>query len=202
MRRTRSAMHDALPEATLVHRARSGDRAAFDALVRRHFAAVYRMLHRLVESHEDAEDLAQECFVRAWGALALYDERGTFEAWLRRIALHLARDHHRSRGRRPRGADLELEAVADAGTGEPARELGRRELGARVRAAIAALPERLRMPFVLRVLEGLEYEDVGRATGVTPATARTQVMHARKRLLRRLAAWTGRDGAGSGEAER
>jgi RNA polymerase sigma-70 factor (ECF subfamily) len=184
-------MHEALSEATLVRQARSGDRAAFDALVRRHFAAVYRMLHRLVGNHEDAEDLAQECFVRAWGALEWYDDRGDVSPWLRRIALHLARDHHRRRGRRPAASAEGLEALPDSSADGPQVELGRRELGARVRAGIEGLPERLRTAFVLRVLEGLEYDEVGRSTGVTPATARTHVMQARKRLLRWLAPWTG-----------
>ena len=189
-------MHDALPEATLVRQARSGDRAAFDALVRRHFAAVYRMLHRLVGNHEDAEDLAQDCFVRAWGALAWYDDTGSVGPWLRRIALHLAHDHHRRRGRRPSGSDEGLEALPDAAGRGPQGESSRRELGARVRAGIEGLPERLRAAFVLRVLEGLEYEEVGRATGVTPATARTHVMQARKRLVRWLAPWLGSQGEG------
>jgi RNA polymerase sigma-70 factor (ECF subfamily) len=189
-------MHEALPEAALVRQARSGDRAAFDLLVRRHFTAVYRMLHRLVGNHEDAEDLAQECFVRAWGGLDGYDDRGDLGPWLRRIALHLARDHHRRRGRRPAASAEGLEALPGAATDEPQRELGRRELGARVRQGIEGLPERLRAAFVLRVLEGLEYDEVGRATGVTPATARTHVMQARKRLLQRLAPWLGARGGG------
>jgi len=196
MRRTPSAMHEALSEATLVRQARSGDRAAFDALVRRHFAAVYRMLHRLVGNHEDAEDLAQECFVRAWGALAWYDGNAPLGAWLRRIALHLGRDHHRRRGRRPTSSADTLAALPDPTGSGPSVELGHRELGARVAAGIEGLPERLRAPFVLRVLEGLEYDDVGRATGVTPATARTHVMQARKRLARWLAPWLAPSGEG------
>src|SRR5688572_10220920 len=61
-------------EARLVRRAKDGDRASFEELVRAHFAQVYRVLFRLVGSHEDAEDLAQECFVRAWRGLAWYRE--------------------------------------------------------------------------------------------------------------------------------
>ena len=191
MPRNASAMHDALPEATLVERARAGDRAAFDALVRRHFGAIDRMLHRLVGNAEDAEDLAQECFVRAHGALGWYRSDAPFEAWLRRIALHLAHDHFRSRARRTARQTEGLEQVPDRAEQRPESEAGRRELSGRLAAAIERLPERLRAALVLRALEGLEYEDVGRATGVTPATARTQVMQARKRLLRALGPWLG-----------
>jgi len=191
-------MQDALPERTLVQQARSGDRRAFDALVRQHFAAVYRMLHRLVGNAEDAEDLAQECFVRAWGALGGYRSEAPFEAWLRRIALHLAQDHFRGRSRRSVGDPGELEAFPDRPERRPESELGRRELSGRLAGAIQRLPERLRAALVLRVLEGLEYDDVGRATGVTSATARTHVMQARKQLLRALAPWLGpRSGGGA-----
>jgi RNA polymerase sigma-70 factor (ECF subfamily) len=85
MPRNASAMHDALPEATLVERARAGDRAAFDALVRRHFGAIDRMLHRLVGNAEDAEDLARECFVRAMERSAGTAPTRRSRAWLRRI---------------------------------------------------------------------------------------------------------------------
>jgi len=190
MPRTPPAMTDSASDATLVERARSGDRGAFDELVRRHFTAVYRMLHRRIGNHEDAEDLAQECFVRAWGALALYRADAPFGAWLYRVALHLAQDHRRSGARR----DAREEAFArsrPSAARAPGEELGRRELGARVRDALERLPRRLRDALVLRVFEGLEYDDVARATGVTPATARTHVHQARKRLLRWLEPWLG-----------
>ncbi len=192
-------MHDVLPDGSLVERAREGDRAAFDELVRRHIASVYRMLHRLVGNHEDAEDLAQECFVRAWSALDLYRSEAPFEAWLRRVALHLARDHFRRSARRPARPASGPEALTEAAHREPGAELSRHELAARLAAAIGRLPERLRVALVLRAFEGLDYPDVARVTGVTPATARTHVMQARKRLLAWLAPWLG---SARGEGER
>lgn len=184
------AMTEVESDARLVERARAGDREAFDELVRRHFAPTYRMLHRRIGNHEDAEDLAQECFVRAWGALALYRADAPFGAWLCRVALHLAHDHRRSGARRgAREASFARSARAESPA--PGEELGRRELGARVAAALERLPRRLRDALVLRALEGLEYDDVARATGVTPATARTHVQQARKRLLRWLEPWLG-----------
>ncbi len=193
-------MHDVLPDGPLVEQARGGDRTAFDELVRRHIPAVYRMLHRLVGNHEDAEDLAQECFVRAWGALALYRSEAPFDAWLRRVALHLARDHFRRSARRGRAA-LGAEAAPASAHREPGAELARRELAARLADALRRLPERLRVPLVLRALEGLDYSDVARVTGVTPSTARTQVMQARRRLLRWLSPWLGAERGRSPEGE-
>lgn len=175
----------------LVERARAGDRDAFDELVREHFALVYAMLHRHVGNHEDAEDLAQECFVRAWRSLALYRTDGSFQGWLARIAVHLARDHHRGVSRRPRlaSAPPELESFAPARDPGPGETLGQRELGFRLAEALRELPHRLRAALVLRVLEERDYEEVGTALGVTRATARTHVMQARKRLLRWLGPW-------------
>ena len=195
MPRSTPKMTEAATDASLIERARAGDREAFDELVRRHFAPVYRMLHRRIGNHEDAEDLAQECFVRAWGALAWYRAEAPFGAWLYRVALHLAHDHARATSRR--GArESEFARLRPETVGPAGGELGRRELSGRVHAALERLPERLRDALVLRVFEGLEYDDVARVTGVTPATARTHVMQARRKLLRSLEPWLG------GERER
>ena len=171
-----------------VERARAGDRLAFDALCGAHFERVYALLFRLVSNHEDAEDLAQECFVRAWGALATF-QAGDFAAWLARIAIHLARDHHRARGRRPASADLLAIAAPSETSPRPSDEALDRELRHTLQRAVAALPFALRAAFVLRVLEARDYAAIATALGVTPATARTQVMKARRRLAQQLAPW-------------
>ena len=171
-------------ERALVERAKAGDAEAFDGLVRAHFARVYAVAHRLVGNHEDAEDLAQEAFVKAHRGLAWFRGDAGFSSWLYRIVVHLARDRFRHAGRRP----LEGRLVADVEGGVgPEDQLDRRELQRAVADGIARLPERLRTPLVLRALEGLDYEDVATATGVKPETARTQVMRARQALARLLA---------------
>jgi len=176
-------------EARLLERASAGDRAAFDDLVRGHLGEVYRLIHRLVGNHEDAEDLAQDCFVKAYRSLRFYRGEGTFAAWLGRIAVHLARDHHRRRGRQLRTVALEpTEVGQDAGATD---ELSRRELVRHVGEAVEDLPHNLRAALVLRVLEGRDYDDVARATGMKPGTVRTQVMKARKRLMSALRPWIG-----------
>ena len=183
-------MSETLDVARWLERARSGSREAFDELVRAHFAEVYGLLHRMVGNHEDAEDLAQETFVRAYSSLRYYRGEGTFGAWLARIALHLAHDHHRSRGRQ--GTIVGLEAVGyepEARAAEPEHEITRREMVQRLGEAVEKLPHNLRAAIVLRVMEGREYEDVARATGMKPGTVRTQVMKARRLLLRHLEPW-------------
>jgi len=175
-------------EAAWIDAAKSGDRAAFDRLVRLHFARIYGLLSRMLGNHEDAEDLAQDCFVRAFGAIRFYRGESAFGTWLFRIALHLARDHGR---RRQRAHLVGLEPLssepASPHAREPSQELSRRETAAALSQAIKGLPHNLRAALVLRLLEGMEYDEIARATGMRPGTVRTQVMKARRILLRVMA---------------
>lgn len=168
--------------------AQAGSREAFDALLRGHYRRVHGTLFRLVGNPEDAEDLAQETFVRAWKSLRFYTGKAPFGAWLVRIAVHLATDHFRARGRGAGVVGLEALAVEPAAAAvEPGERMGQVEARRLVAAAVDELPENLRVAVVLRVLEGRPYEEVAAATGVRPGTVRTQVMRARKLLERLLA---------------
>jgi len=171
-------------EGVLIDRAQRGERTAFDELVGRFYARIYRTAFHLVRNHEDAEDLAQDCFVRAHGGLAHYRGEGSFLGWLRRILLHLFRDRIRRCQSRPRCAPLTETGSTKA---SPIQELSSREVGRRVSAAVEALPESLRVTLLLRTQEGWSYDELASATGVTPQTARTRVMKARKELRRTLA---------------
>jgi RNA polymerase sigma-70 factor (ECF subfamily) len=177
-------------EAAWIDAARAGDRAAFDQLVRLHFARIYGLLFRMLGNHEDAEDLAQDCFVRAFGAIRFYRGESAFSTWLFRIALHLARDHGRRR-QRAHLVGLEPLSAEPAGSAarEPSQELSRRETVAALSQAIKSLPHNLRAAVVLRLLEGMQYDEIARATGMRPGTVRTQVMKARRILLRVMAPW-------------
>ncbi|MEZ6016251.1 MAG: sigma-70 family RNA polymerase sigma factor [Planctomycetota bacterium] len=201
-------MDEAAAVARLVERARAGERAAGDALVRAFAAEVYGALFRIVGNHEDAEDLAQETFVRGLARLDAFRGEGTFGAWLLRIAVHIGRDHLRRLGRAPErfalneagdaaelsvatGEPRRCELAAGAAAAAPSSGADRRELELRLAAALERLPAPLRAALALRVLEGRDYADVAAALGVRPATARTQVMKARRLLERLLAPWLG-----------
>jgi RNA polymerase sigma-70 factor (ECF subfamily) len=181
-------MGDAPPEATLVAAARDGDRAAFDRLVRAHFGGVYGVLFRMVGNHEDAEDLAQETFVRAWKALGGFRAEAPLRPWLTRIAVRLAMDHFRARGRG--AAVVQLDAFSEltqAAGDQPVARLNQRELEAAMARAVEHLPPRLRAALVLRVLEGREYDEVATALDLRPNTVRALVVKARRLLWRHLA---------------
>jgi RNA polymerase sigma-70 factor (ECF subfamily) len=182
-------------EQDLVRRARAGDRAAFEDLVRLHFTRIYAFLHRMIGNHEDAEDLAQETFVRSWRSLEHYRGEAAFGTWLARIALHLAHDRQRKLGRETLAKPLESIALETVGASPRAEEAdtaeiaGRGELGREVVRALDRLPPKLRAALVLRAIEGRDYGEVSEITGVKPATARTRVMQARKLLSGWLGPW-------------
>jgi RNA polymerase sigma-70 factor (ECF subfamily) len=178
------------PETELgrTKRARAGERSAREELLRAHYARVHATAFRLLGNPEDAEDLAQECFVRAFRSLAFYRGEGSFAGWLRRILVHLVQDRYRALGKRPQPALLPSEL---AGGREPHGELEERELGRLLSEALLALGAPQRIALLLRTREGLEYEEIADLTGVTPATARTRVMKARKTLARLLRPYLG-----------
>ncbi len=195
--------HDSLgepsPIAEWLQEAAGGDRGAFASLIRVFRPEVQRVALRLAGNHEDAEDVAQDAFIRGWAGLGrLIDQAGSPEAaarklgpWLMGIAVHLVRDIQRSRSRAPRRESaarvLELEASLRARAADEPDARGRaRETQALLRAAVDSLPDRLRVAIVLRAFEGLDYSTIAEITGVRPATARTQVAQARKGLRRIL----------------
>lgn len=180
------------PDGQVVERAMAGERAALEQLLRAHYARVHATAFRLLGNPEDAEDLAQECFVRAFRSLAFYRGEGSFAGWLRRILVHLAQDRYRAQGTRPEAERLPGERHDEPGGGrEPHRALEERELGFLLARALQGLAAPLRVALLLRTREGLEYEEIAASTGVTPATARTRVMKARKLLMRLLAPYLG-----------
>jgi len=191
MRRSeRCTRHSAPPcgirdEGARIELARSGNRAVQEQLLREHYPRIHATAFRLLSNPEDAEDLAQECFVRAFRSLAFYRGEGSLASWLRRILVHLVQDRFRARGTRLESDPLTPELPAQAAR-EPHARLESRELALIVAGALDALDASLRVALLLRTREGLEYEEIARSTGVTPATARTRVMKARKALLRSL----------------
>jgi RNA polymerase sigma-70 factor, ECF subfamily len=173
------------PEEALLERAASGDGDAFGALVRLHQDTVYRYLLALTRDEEDALDLAQNTFLKAFRGLARYRRDAPFRNWLLAIARNEARTRFTVNARRkeePLDRRVELE-----GTGPDPEEaaLRSREV-ARVRQALATLPEKQRMSVALRLFEGLSYREIGEATGSTEGTARVNYHHGIRRLRDQL----------------
>lgn len=174
----------------LVARARGGDSAAFEVLVRRYQYPVYRIAVRLLDDPNDAADAAQDAFVTAWRRLrSLRDDR-TFAAWLYRIVTSRAMNIARARPRTT-GLDAALgteAAVSDPQPG-PEQHAVAGDLGAALLGALRTLKPAQRACWVLRELEGMSYEEIAVMLDTTPDAVRGRIHRARVRLVEVLDEW-------------
>lgn len=167
---------------TLVDAARSGDRPAYDELVRRTWSGTYALAHRLTGDHDDALEVCQEAYLRAHRALRRFRGEARFTTWLYRITANCAATHI---VRRRRHVHDDLDSV-DAEDRTPAHDPSARaesaQLRDRVRVAIAALPPRLRAVVVLRDIYDLSHEAIAAELGISVPAAKVRLHRARRRL--------------------
>jgi RNA polymerase sigma-70 factor, ECF subfamily len=182
--RNRSEADD---ERAWVAAARAGDAHAFDLLVERHQQAIFRLCYRLARNPDDAADLTQEVFLRAFRALRSFRAESAFGTWLYRIALNMCRSFHSAR--RPAHAELtENSAVAAP---EIALRLERDERAMIVRDAVARLPEKQRTTLVLKIYHEMTHEQIAEVLGTSVGTAKANLFHALAGLRRMLTAQGG-----------
>lgn len=165
---------DALAEA-----ARQGDREAFAALVESHKEFVYRVLFRMVGSEHDAQDLAQEAFIKCYRSLAGYRQDSAFRTWLHRLTVNVGLDWLRAHRRRPLQVPLEEPMVESEGVEEAAIRHEQRE---RLLAAIRSLPADYREAVLLRHYHRLAYEEIAQRTGTPIRTVETRLYRAKAML--------------------
>jgi len=171
-------------EAALVARARSGDRAAFGALVERYAGSARRIARAVLGDPDDADDAAQDAFLSALVKLDQFDARRPFGPWLLRIVANAAADRRRRRTVR-RAEPLDSNVGGQTPGPEAAAESG--ELAERLQAALAELPERRRLAEVLFDVEGYGHAEIADILGIPEGTVRSDVFHARRFLRERLA---------------
>lgn len=175
----------------LVLRAAGGDRAAFHALVERHRPMVYRVAYQFAGNHHDADDIAQEVFIKVFQSLARFRRDAQFTSWLYRIAMNACIDHRRRQTPHlaHRAADDLDVAIESAAATEPDPEhcAAGAELGVALQAAIDTLPPRQRLIFVMRHHEGLKLHEIASALGLQDGTVKRQLHSAVHRLRRVLA---------------
>lgn len=168
------------PDRALVDAAAAGSRDAFDELVRRHQTAIITLARVLTSRADEAEDLAQEVFVRAWRSIGRFRGDSTFRTWLHRIAINVVRTHQADRGRWLRLFRAAGDAREPAAVQEPLDVyLAKRQLIAR---ALATLPEDLRIAVTLRDVQGLDYREIAQALEVPIGTVESRIFRARQRL--------------------
>jgi len=185
--RLREAVSEPRDDRDLVGAALGGDESAFAELVRRHQAGVRRCAARILLDAEEARDIAQLAFIRAWENLARYDPRWSFSTWLYRIASNLAIDTLRSRESRERTHAGHLRLVGDAVEPVALGLLSEHEVSRIFDELAAVLPPMQRAAFVLREVQGLPTAEVAAVLECTEATVRNHVFQARQALRRELA---------------
>jgi RNA polymerase sigma-70 factor (ECF subfamily) len=142
-----------------------------------------RVAYTILEDQEDADDAAQDGFLSAWQAIGRYDARRAFRPWLMQIVVNAARDLRRRR--RVRAAEP-LDHVAAAARDNPAGEVGALDLGEKLRAALATLPERQRLAVVLFDAEGYPQAEIAKMLGIPEGTVKSDVFHGRRALRKVL----------------
>jgi RNA polymerase sigma-70 factor, ECF subfamily len=177
----------------LVERVQAGDKTAFDLLVRKYQHRVLKLVSRFVSDAAEAEDVAQEAFIKAYRALASFRGDSAFYTWLYRIAINTAKNALVSNRRRPVDFDLDLQdpeqydrhaRLKEGDT--PEGVLLTEEIRSVVERAMEQLPEDLRTAIVLRELEGLSYEEIAEAMDCPVGTVRSRIFRAREAIDRKL----------------
>lgn len=169
-----------LNDAALIHRARAGERRAFSELVGRHQDVVFRVCYRILGNRQDAEDAAQESFVRAYERLDGFEGRSSFKTWMTRLAVNTSLNERAKRTRASR--EIPPEAVIENRSDDPEKRTLEAERVEMVREALLLVKENHRAAVVLKDLEGYSFAEVGESLGISEATARVWAHRGRKRL--------------------
>jgi len=176
-------------DSDLVAAARDGSREAFDAIVERHRRAVYQLCYRFVGNHEDASDLAQDVFVRAYKGLRTFKGDAALGTWLYRIAVNVSLNKVSAKTPRPesldrfeRQGDARLASADENQTDAVLRE----ERAAQVRAAIARLPKKQRATLILRAYHDLPHEQIAGILGSSVGAVKANFFHALNNLKKLL----------------
>ena len=180
-------------DLAVVARVKAGDHDAFRHLVERHSRSVFRLAYRLTGHEQDAEDVVQETFLRAFREIRRFEVRSSFATWLYRITVNCSHDLLRQRpraGSRPSLDDPDLRLAAEladaSASADPLRELASRRIDERVRTAMNGLSDQERSAFVMRHFEGLSIEEIGRVLDLKTSAAKHSIFRAVHKLRRAL----------------
>jgi len=193
------AASKSLPESvpddrTLVEQCQAGQLEAYEILVGRYRQRVYSLAYNMVRNEQDATDLSQETFVKAWQAIRGFKKNASFYTWLYRITTNLCIDFVRKRDRRPTVAfeetvdpdpDVDVE-IAPSSHPLPNEEVQRKELREQIDAALQELSPEHRAVIQLREFEGLDYAEIAKAVGCQIGTVMSRLHYARKHLQKLL----------------
>jgi RNA polymerase sigma-70 factor (ECF subfamily) len=176
-------------EQELIENAQKGDSKAFDELVKKYQKRIYFLAKRFVKSHDLADEIAQESFVKAYFSLKQFKLGMQFYSWVYRICVNLALDHLRKEkffvyeNKEDKETDI-LENIPSSNN--PLSELLNEELNKKIEEAIEKLPTEFKTVFILRVYDELSYEEIAKVLKITKGTVMSRLFRAREKLRRIL----------------
>jgi RNA polymerase sigma-70 factor (ECF subfamily) len=173
-----------------VEMAQQGDVAAFDKLVEMYHSRIYTLTYQMTSNREDAEDLTQEIFVKAFEALPRFKGHSSFYTWLYRIGINKTINYRKKRNRnRPLSLDaMEQEVKQDevyhdlSSKGSPLRNLSLSELQLKLNEAMQRLSEKHRTVVVMHDMQGIPHDEIANVVGVSVGTVRSRLFYARRQL--------------------
>ncbi|HVP37525.1 MAG TPA: sigma-70 family RNA polymerase sigma factor [Terriglobales bacterium] len=177
------------PEDKLVAKAKKGDIYSFERLVERYQKKIYYLAFRMTRSHEAADDLAQESFIKTFYFLKSFKEGYSFYAWVNRICMNLTLNYLKrqkftvTESQLPQGY---LEMVEDTGKADASEELIRDELTRKIENEIDHLPAEFRAVFILKTYEELSYKEIAKTLKISKGTVMSRLFRARERLQKSL----------------
>jgi RNA polymerase sigma-70 factor (ECF subfamily) len=189
--RPTSAADEVAEVRNLVREAKDGDLGAYDELVRRHQERIYGLCYHMTSNHEDAHDLAQDAFVKAWQAIRSFKGDASFYTWVYRIAVNTCLNHLKTKRNRSLHLslnDLEInpendpDLVALVSERTPRRDAGLSELHQRLNESMLKLSEEHRAVVTLHDIQGMPHDEIAKVLGVNPGTVRSRLFYARQQL--------------------
>ncbi|GMV23703.1 MAG: DNA-directed RNA polymerase sigma-70 factor [Acidimicrobiia bacterium] len=184
-----------LDDAAAVEAARNGDQEAFRVLVDRHSRSLFRLAYRMTGKAEDAEDVVQETFIRAFRQLSRFEARSNVSTWLYRIAFNCAVDFLRARPRRESATeDQALERMAPSAPGPSMDDLVfAGQIGERMQEALGGLSEKERAAFLMRHYHGCSIEEIGSTLGMKTNATKHSIFRAVKKMRVAMQAFVATD---------
>jgi RNA polymerase sigma-70 factor (ECF subfamily) len=173
----------------LIERCLHGDQGAWEQIVRQHWRKVFNVAYKFVGSHEQAEDLTQDIFLKIFKSLETFDRRANFQTWLISVSRNLCIDHYRSvrKERLTIDRDVTAEDVSPVSTTvSPLAALEQRDLASLLRSALQGLPQSLRMAVLLRDIQDLSYQEIAERLHLPEGTVKSRINRGRRELARQV----------------
>ena len=192
-RGVQGGVSEANVDQLLVERVQKGDKRAFDLLIQKYQHRIVSLVSRYVSDPSEAQDVAQEAFIKAYRAIKRFRGDSAFYTWLYRIAINTAKNWIVAKNRRPPSSDIDAVDAEQYGisdrlreTATPENELLREEIERTVFATIANLPEDLRTAIMLREMDGMSYEEIATTMECPIGTVRSRIFRAREAIDEKL----------------